>query len=181
LAPGDVIVLIASTGLHANGASLARKVARDLPEGLQTQLPSGRSFGDALLVPAPIYVELVRNLLAAEAPVTYLSHVTGHGLRKLMRARHDVSYVLDTLPDVPEVLSFLVERLSMDPREAYGTFNMGAGFAVYCRPEGVSKVVGSATDAGLTATVAGRVEAGDKRVVLEPVAVEFGTDDLQLR
>ncbi|MEA2517370.1 MAG: phosphoribosylformylglycinamidine cyclo-ligase [Actinomycetota bacterium] len=181
LAPGDVIVLIASTGLHANGASLARKVARDLPEGLQTQLPSGRSLGDALLVPAPIYVELVRNLLAAEAPVTYLSHVTGHGLRKLMRARHDVSYVLDKLPDVPEVLSFLVERLSMDPREAYGTFNMGAGFAVYCRPEGVSKVMGSATDAGLTATVAGRVEAGDKRVVLEPVAVEFGTDDLQLR
>lgn len=181
LAPGDAIVLIESTGLHANGASLARKVAAESPDGLSTTLPSGRTLGDALLVPAPIYAGLVKDLLDAGVEVTYLSHVTGHGLRKLMRARRDVTYRLDTLPEVPEVLAFLVEQLRMDKREAYGTFNMGAGFAVYCRPGSADKVVEVANGSGLAATIAGRVEEGDKRVVLESVGVEFGSADLQLR
>lgn len=181
LAPGDAIVLIDSTGLHANGASLARKVARECPEGLATELPSGRAYGDALLVPAPIYVALVRQLIERQLAITYLSHVTGHGLRKLMRARHDVTYVLGALPEVPEVLRFIVDRLGMDDREAYGTFNMGAGFAVYCRPEAAAAVVEVATEVGLGATIAGRVEAGEKKVVLETLGVEFGSEDLQLR
>jgi phosphoribosylformylglycinamidine cyclo-ligase len=181
LAAGDAIVLIDGTGLHANGASLARKVAAQSPEGLATALPSGRTFGDALLVPAPIYVPLVRGLIDRGLPVTYLSHITGHGLRKLMRARHDVTYVLDALPQVPEVLTFIVEQLGMDDREAYGTFNMGAGFAVYCRPEAAGDVIEVVKEVGLGATVAGRVEAGEKRVVLETLGVEFGTEDLQLR
>ena len=181
LAAGDAIVLIDSTGLHANGASLARKVASQSSEGFATSLPSGRTLGDALLVPAPIYVSLVRGLIERRLPVTYLSHVTGHGLRKLMRARQEVTYVLDTLPKVPEVLSFIVERLQMDVREAYGTFNMGAGFAVYCRPEAAPEVVEVANGVGLGATISGRVEAGEKKVVLEPLEVEFGSEDLQLR
>lgn len=181
LAPGDAIVLIDGTGLHANGASLARKVASQSPEGLMTELPSGRTFGDALLVPAPIYVPLVRALIDHALPVTYLSHITGHGLRKLMRARHDVTYVLEALPEVGEVLSFIVDQLAMDDREAYGTFNMGAGFAVYCRPEAAGDVVEVAREVGLGAAVAGRVEAGEKKVVLGPLGIEFGSEDLQLR
>lgn len=181
LAAGDSIVLIDSTGLHANGASLARKLASESADGLATPLPSGRTFGDALLVPAPIYVALVRGLIERDLPVTYLSHVTGHGLRKLMRARHGFTYVLDSLPAVPEVLGFIVDRLGMDDREAYGTFNMGAGFAVYCRPEAADEVVEAASEVGLGATIAGRVEAGEKKVVLETLGVEFGSADLQLR
>jgi phosphoribosylformylglycinamidine cyclo-ligase len=181
LAPGDAIVLIASTGLHANGASLARKVAAESPGGLTTQLPDGRTLGDALLVPAPIYVPLVRSLMERTLPVTYLSHITGHGMRKLMRARPDLTYRLETLPEVPPVLAFLVEALGMDAREAYGTFNMGAGFAVYCRGEAAGDVVTAATDAGLGAIVAGVVAEGPKRVVLEPVGVEFSSADLKLR
>jgi len=181
LAAGDAIVLIDGTGLHANGASLARKVASQSPEGLETRLPSGRTFGDALLVPAPIYVSLVRALIDRDLPVTYLSHITGHGLRKLMRARHDVTYVLEALPEVPEVLTFIVEQLAMDDREAYGTFNMGAGFAVYCRPEAARDVAQAAQAVGLGATVAGRVEAGEKKVVLGTLGIEFGSEDLQLR
>ncbi|HWC13702.1 MAG TPA: AIR synthase-related protein [Actinomycetota bacterium] len=178
---GDKIVLVAGTGLHANGASLARKVARESADGLATELPSGRALGDALLVPAPIYVDLVRNLIEARVPVTYLSHVTGHGFRKLMRARRELSYRLTSVPEVPEVLAFLVEHLEMGAREAYGTFNMGAGFAVYCRPGAAGDVVAAATAAGLAATIAGDVEEGPKQVVLEPVDVTFSSADLQLR
>lgn len=181
LRAGDAIVLIESTGLHANGASLARKVAQDCGNGWTTKLPSGRSLGDALLVPAPIYVPLVRTLLQERVEVTYLSHITGHGLRKLMRARHDLTYVVEELPEVPEVLAFLVERLGMDPRDAYGTFNMGAGFAVYCRPGAARQVVEAARACGLRAIVGGGVAEGAKRVVLEPLGIEFGDQDLQLR
>ncbi|HTR72535.1 MAG TPA: AIR synthase related protein, partial [Solirubrobacteraceae bacterium] len=85
LAPGDEIVLVASTGLHANGASLARLIAGRLPDGYATPLPSGRTFGEALLDHAPVYVPLVRALLEQDIPVTYVSHVTGHGFLKLMR------------------------------------------------------------------------------------------------
>lgn len=181
LAPGDAIVLVASTGLHANGASLARKVARDGPDGFTTGLPDGRTLGDALLVPAPIYVPLVRTIIERSLPVTYLSHVTGHGLRKLMRARHDVTYRIEALPEVPAVLTFLVDALGMDAREAYGTFNMGAGLAVYCRPEGADDIASAAAEAGLGAVIAGRVEEGPKRVILEPLDIEYSSDDLKLR
>lgn len=181
LAAGDAIVLVAGTGLHANGASLARKVASESPEGLLTTLPSGRTLGDALLVPAPIYVGLVASLVRDRLPVTYLSHVTGHGLRKIMRARHDLTYVIEGLPDVPEVLSFMIERLGMSAYDAYGTFNMGAGFAVYCRPEAAEDVVARASDSGLAAIVAGHVERGPRRVVLAGQDVTFETEDLKLR
>lgn len=181
LAPGDAIVLVASTGLHANGASLARKVAGEARGGLMAELADGRTFGDALLIPAPIYVPLVRSMIERSLPVTYLSHITGHGLRKLMRARHDFTYRLAALPDVPAVLSFLVDALGMDARNAYGTFNMGAGFAIYCRPEVADEVVRVAQKIGLGATVAGAVEEGPRKVILEPVGIEFSSEDLELR
>ncbi|MEA2451786.1 MAG: phosphoribosylformylglycinamidine cyclo-ligase [Actinomycetota bacterium] len=180
LEAGDSIVLVESTGLHANGASLARKVAAE-SGGLTTELPSGRTLGDALLVSAPIYVPFVKALMDKGLAITYLSHITGHGVRKVMRARHDLTYVIEQLPEVPEVLAFLVEKLGIDAREAYGTFNMGAGFAVYCRPDAAEQVVAHAAGSGLGAVVAGRVEAGPKRVVLESLDIEFGDEDLQLR
>src|SRR5207245_2613498 len=79
LAPGDEIVLVASNGLHANGSSLARMVAAQLDDGYATRLPSGRSFGEALLDRSLIYTGFVRALLHADVEVHYLSHITGHG------------------------------------------------------------------------------------------------------
>lgn len=181
LAGDDEIVLVASTGLHANGASLARRAAAAIPAGWNERLPSGATLGDAVLTPAPLYVELIASLLRDGVPVTYLSHITGHGLRKLMRARKDLTYRVDALPEVPEVLRFLIEHLEMERRESYGTFNMGTGFAVFCRPGAGDDVVSHATSLGLGALVGGRVEEGPRRVLLEPVGVKFTTDDLQLR
>lgn len=180
LAAGDEIVLIGSSGLHANGASLARALVGELPDGYFTTLPGGRQFGDALLDPTVIYVPLVQLLLEREVPVTYLSHITGHGLRKVMRAKQELTYRIHRLPPVPEVLAFLVERARMDAREAYGTFNMGAGFAVFCRAGHGQQVLDAAADAGMTGVLAGTVEAGQRRVVIEPLPVTFETDELQL-
>jgi phosphoribosylformylglycinamidine cyclo-ligase len=221
LAPGDEIVLLASNGLHANGASLARRIATRLPEGLLTELPressetegsagvrsapggsgedesdgdgesesdvedesdgDGVTFGEALLAPSILYVELVRRLLGdAGVRLTYLSHITGHGLLKLMRPQRELTYRIRALPSVPPVLGFLAAQAEMDAAAAHSTLNMGAGFAVYCRPGDGKRVVEIAAELGLEALLAGAVEEGPRRVILEPVDVTFAGDQLAL-
>lgn len=181
LAAGDEIVLVDSSGLHANGATLARTVAARLPAGYATRLPSGASYGAALLEPTVLYAGLVEALVAQQVPVTYLSHVTGHGFRKLMRADKPLTYAIETLPQVPEVLGFLVEQLGLDAREAYGTFNMGAGLAVYSAAGSGGQVVAAARELGLRAHVAGQVEAGPRQVLLRQLGVTYADDELSLR
>jgi phosphoribosylformylglycinamidine cyclo-ligase len=181
LRAGDEIVLVASSGLHANGASLARQLAASLPGGYATQLPGGRMFGEALLDPSLIYVPLVEALVARGVAVRYASHITGHGLRKLMRAGSALTYRVRRLPPVPEVLRFLADRSGLDSHQAYGTLNMGCGFALFCAPGGGAQAVETAAALGLTALVAGSIEEGPRRVVLEPVAAEYDGAELDLR
>jgi len=180
LAGGNEIVLVASSGLHANGASLARLIAGQLRDGYATRLPDGVMLGEALLEPSLMYVPLVAALLRAGAPVTYISHVTGHGLLKLMRPSKRLTYRIQALPSVPAVLSFLVAQARLDPHAAYSTFNMGAGYAIYCEPGAGSAIVAMAEDLGFSAQLAGRVEEGQRQVILEPVDVRFTGDELQL-
>lgn len=181
LAAGDEIVFVASTGLHANGASLARVIADRLPDGYATLLPmSGQSFGAALLEPSRIYVPFVRALLQSDVDVHYLSHITGHGLLKLMRASREFTYRISELPDVPEVLELLAKEAEMSSAVAYSTFNMGCGFAVYCERGAGESAVGIATGLGLAANVAGSVETGERRVVLEQEGVVLEGRDMDL-
>ncbi len=180
LAAGDEIVLVASTGLHANGASLARLIAGELADGYATALPSGETFGEALLRPSRLYSELVESILDAELPVHYLSHLTGHGFLKLMRPPHELTYRIERLLPVPEVLEFLVERAGMTPSAAYRTFNMGHGFAIYAAAGAGAGVVEIAAAKGIEAIVAGSVQAGARSVVVEPLAVEYDSGQLRL-
>lgn len=181
LGVGDEIVLVGSSGLHQNGASLVRAVATTLPHGLATPLGSGRLFGDAVLDAGLIYVGLVERLFCEAVPVHYLSHITGHGLRKLMRADRDLTYRVERLPAVPEVLGFVVERAGLSKAEAHATLNMGAGFACFVAPGSGPRAVELARGLGLDALVAGRVEPGPRRVVVEPIDVEYASGELELR
>jgi phosphoribosylformylglycinamidine cyclo-ligase len=180
LHPGDEIVLVASNGLHANGSSLARMVARELHSGFATRLPGGESLGEALLAPSLIYSVLVERLLDAGVPLTYLSHVTGHGFLKLMRPPRELTYRIAALPPVPEVLSFLAHRSRMSDRAAYSTLNMGCGFAIYCAAGSGAAVVQLAQGMGLQAIVGGQVEEGPRRVLIDPLGIEFAGEELRL-
>src|SRR4051812_12105115 len=182
LRAGQQIVLIDSSGLHANGATLARGVAKKLDDGLKTKMPDGTAFGDALLTASVIYVPLVAELRNRGIKPSYLAHITGHGLRKLMRAAADLTYVIEELPPVPPVLEFLADQAGMSARDAYGTFNMGAGWAVYVDAADAERVVEAAAAAGMTARVGGHVEDGERAVELTGVdgGIAFSGSELEL-
>lgn len=181
LAPGDAIVLLASSGIHANGLTLARKLAPRLPQGYLTPVTSTLNYGEALLAPTVLYSPVTEALAKAGVAVHYAANVTGHGWRKLMRHPAALTYRLHTVPDVPPVLRFVQQHAQLDDREAYGTFNMGAGFALYVAAGDAARVVEVSRSLGIEAWVAGAVEAGPKQVLIEPLGVRFGADELQLR
>ena len=184
LSPGDSIVLLASSGIHANGLSLAREVADRLPRGYLTPVGESAvpiSFGEALLAPTVLYAPITEALFRAGIRVRYAVNVTGHGWRKLMRHRADFTYRIHALPEVPAVLSFLAREAALDARTAYATFNMGAGFAVFVPPEDGERAVAVARKAGVESWLAGSVEAGPRRLVVEPLDVEYAGSELGVR
>jgi len=181
LSAGDAIVILPSSGIHANGVSLARKLVERLPQGYATRIDGGRTFGEALLDPTVLYVPVTEALFAAGVIPHYAVNVTGHGWRKLMRHPGSFTYRLDTLPPVPLVLSFLSREAALDAREAYGSLNMGAGFALFVAADQAAAAVAIARKAGVDAFVGGIVEAGSRRVLIEPLSIEFSAADLHLR
>jgi phosphoribosylformylglycinamidine cyclo-ligase len=181
IAPGDKVLLLPSTGLHANGASLARRVVSQLPDGLLTELPSGRQLGDALLDPTRIYAPFVRELLASPVAPKFLNGITGHGFLKIMRAETAVRYEINAVPEIPEVLQFLVARLDMSPSEAYSTLNMGAGYVVIVDPEDADETVRVARKTGHDVVVAGEVAEGQRSLAIPSLGIEYRDDDFQLR
>ncbi|MGH2708162.1 MAG: AIR synthase-related protein, partial [Actinomycetota bacterium] len=170
---GDRIVVLPSSGLHTNGASLARRVAAELPAALLTALPSGRTLGAALLDPSVLYPPFVRALLESPVRPHFLNPITGHGLLKIMRPPAEVRYVLDLLPDVPEVLDFLARQTDMSPAEAYATLNMGLGYVVIVTAEDADRTVEIAHQAGYGALVAGEVVPGERSVSVPSLGIEY--------
>ena len=181
LKAGDAIVILASSGIHANGVSLARTLAKRLPNGYQTDLGNGQLFGEALLAPTTLYAPVTDALAKAGVTVNYCVNITGHGWRKLLRHTSELTYRIHTVPPVPPVLAFMQTETKLDNADAYGTLNMGAGFAFFVSAGQAAKAAAIARECGIEAWVAGVVEAGPKRVLIEPIGVTYSAEDLKLR
>ncbi len=181
--PGDAILIFESSGIHANGLTLARRIAEKLPDGYLTRLSDGRTYGETLLDPTHIYVQAMEVLLA-ECVVHYAANITGHGWRKLMRAPQPFAYMIEKLPMPRPIFDFIQEHGPVDDAEAYGNLNMGAGFAVFLPQEEADQAAGRLQEEGFPfrAYVAGRVEESPQRkVVIRPKELTFLGESLQIR
>jgi phosphoribosylformylglycinamidine cyclo-ligase len=181
LRAGDAIVLLASSGIHANGLSLARKLVERLPHGYLSEVEPGLGFGQALLAPTVLYSPVTEALFKAGIAPHYCANITGHGWRKLLRHPSQFTYRIRAVPPVPPVLRFIQQHAGLDDADAYGTLNMGAGFALFVAAEDAPRTIEVARAAGVEATLAGHLEAGPKRLLIEPLGIEYGDDALKLR
>jgi phosphoribosylformylglycinamidine cyclo-ligase len=179
----DAIILLASSGVHANGLTLCRELAARLPQGYLAPLSDGRTYGDALLDPSVIYSPFIAACQRENVPLHYAVHMTGHGWRKLMRLAEPLVYRITQLAPRLPIFDFIAQAAGLDAREMYGTFNMGAGFAVYVAPADVPRCLALAEQVGIRAWQAGVIEkqGARKAVVIEPLGVEFAEDTLQIR
>lgn len=159
----DAIVVLHSSGIHANGLSLARKIAERLPKGYLTELPMGQSYGEALLEATVIYAPAVYALLNAGVDIHYATNITGHAWAKLMRHRAPFTYLVGEMPPCLPIFPFMQEHGGIDDREMHRVFNMGGGMALIVDSAGANmeKLIGvlnGLDDRGLPRLV--RLDAG---------------------
>jgi phosphoribosylformylglycinamidine cyclo-ligase len=146
--PGDVLLGLRSSGLHANGFTLVRRLleARRVP--LQRPRPgASRPLGRELLTPTRTYSEVV-DAVADDPAVVGLAHISGAGVRNLLRLHPRRRYVLDRWPNPPPLFAWLRQLGELEDREMYGTFNMGIGFVLIVRASGASRVLRGLARAG---------------------------------
>lgn len=179
---GDAIIIFESSGIHANGLTLARAVAERAPNGYLTPIADGRPYGEALLDPTHIYVGLIEDCLNRGIDIHYAVNITGHGWRKLMRAADPFAYVVEQIPALQPVFDFIQSVGGVDDAEAYGNLNMGAGFAVYVPEKDVAAVLDVVKACPFAALRAGHIEkSATKRVVVVPKGLEYSGDTLGVR
>jgi phosphoribosylformylglycinamidine cyclo-ligase len=183
LADGDAIVFMASNGVQTNGLTLCRALADRLPDGYRTTMGDGRMYGESLLDASAIYVPFVAACQKRGITLKYTAHITGHGWRKLMRLSEPWVYRITQMRPIPELFRFIIDAGKMDLAEAYGTFNMGAGFAAYIAPGDVEAVLSAARSCGIDAWQAGNVvRQGDRKAVeIVPLGIEFDGSTMAVR
>jgi phosphoribosylformylglycinamidine cyclo-ligase len=170
VAPGDVILGVASSGLHSNGFSLVRRV---LVDGHETELGlprvdlGGQSLGEALLTPTRIYAKSVRALLSAGVPVKAIAHITGGGitenLDRVLPQTADALVVRGSWP-VPRVIELAVEAAALPEDEAYRTFNMGLGLMIVLDAKVAPDAAIALRAAGEKVFEVGEIVAGEGKV-----------------
>lgn len=170
LADGDVLIGMASSGVHSNGFSLVRKIFEITKESLNTYYDElGKTLGETLLAPTRIYVKALKSIKNAGVTVKACSHITGGGFyENVPRMLKDgVRAVIekDSYP-VPPIFKLMAEKGNVEEQMMYNTFNMGIGMVVAVDKNDVDKAMEAIKAAGDTPYVIGRIEAGEKGVTL---------------
>ena len=170
LKPGDVLIGLASSGVHSNGFSLVRKVFEMTKESLDTYYEElGTTLGEALLAPTKIYVKALRTVKEAGVAIKACSHITGGGFyENIPRMLPDgVKAVVEKDSyEIPAIFRLLAKTGNIEEKMMYNTYNMGIGMVLAVDPADADKAMEAARAAGETPYVIGRIEAGEKGVEL---------------
>ena len=170
LADGDVLIGMASSGVHSNGFSLVRKVFEMTKESLDTYYDElGMTLGEALIAPTRIYVKALKAIKDAGVTVKACSHITGGGFyenipRMLPDGMHAV--VRKDSYEVPAIFKLLQKTGNIAEEMMYNTYNMGLGMIVAVSPDKVEAAMEAIKSAGDTPYVVGEIKAGEKGVTL---------------
>ncbi len=170
LKAGDVLIGMASSGVHSNGFSLVRKVFEMTREALETYHDSlGCTLGEALLAPTKIYVKALRSIREAGVTVKACSHITGGGFyENIPRMLKDGTRAVirrDSYP-IPPIFELLARTGGIEEQMMYNTYNMGLGMVLAVDPEDADKTMEAIRAAGETPYVVGEIESGEKGVSL---------------
>lgn len=176
----DVIILIKSSGINANGISLARAVAKRIKGEYGVKLPSGRIYGEAILNRTNIYAKTVADLLS-KVELHYISNITGHGMRKVMRAKGNFTYVVEKVFEPQEIFTFIQKHANLSDEEMYGTYNMGQDFAIFLDPKDVKKALTVIKKNKFQAIDAGYIKKGPRQVIIKPKNIIFKSETMDLR
>ena len=170
LKDGDVLIGIASSGVHSNGFSLVRKVFKMDKDTLDTYHEElGTTLGEALIAPTKIYVKALRGIKESGVKIKGCSHITGGGFyenipRMLKEGTHAV-VEKDSYP-IPPIFAKLAKEGEIEEQMMYNTFNMGLGMVLAVDPADVDKTMDAIREAGDQPYVVGKIEAGEKGVTL---------------
>ena len=170
LKANDVLIGMASSGVHSNGFSLVRKIFRMDAETLNTYFDElGTTLGEALLAPTRIYVKALRSIKEAGVRVKACSHITGGGFyenvpRMLPEGKHAV--IEKNSYEVPPIFKMMAREGNVEEQMMYNTYNMGIGMIVAVDPADVDKTMEAIKAAGDTPYVIGKIEDGEKGVTL---------------
>lgn len=177
---GDRIILVKSNGVNANGITLTRKIADRLKKGYLEEVKPGLTYGDALLRKTNIYAQLVKNLQKSKINIHYLSNITGHGMRKVMRAKQEFTYVVEKIFEPQDVFKFIQKHAGLSDYEAFDTYNMGQDYAIFVSAKEAEKVRKIIKESGYDSIDAGYVENGPRRVIIKPKNIVFKSESLNL-
>ena len=170
LKAGDVLIGMASSGVHSNGFSLVRKVFEMTKESLDTYYEElGTTLGEALIAPTKIYVKALRSIKEAGVRVRACSHITGGGfyenIPRMLREGTRAVVEKDSYP-VPPIFKLMAKTGNIDEQMMYNTYNMGLGMIVAVDAADVDKTMEAIKAAGETPYVVGKIEEGEKGVTL---------------
>ena len=167
---GDVLIGMASTGVHSNGFSLVRKVFDMTKDSLNTYYDElGATLGETLLAPTRIYVKALRAIKDAGVTVKACSHITGGGFYEnipRMLKDNTVAVVQKDSYTVPPIFDLMAKKGNIDEQMMYNTFNMGIGMVLAVDPEDVDAAMKAIRSTGDTPYVIGHIENGEKGVQL---------------
>ena len=168
--PGDVLVGIASSGVHSNGFSLVRKVFEMTKESLDTYYDElGTTLGEALIAPTKIYVKAMKSIKNAGVTVKGCSHITGGGfyenIPRMLPNGVSAKVNKDSYPVLP-IFELLQKTGGIEEKMMYNTYNMGLGMVLALDPKDVDAAIRAIEEAGEKAYVVGEIIEGDKQVEL---------------
>lgn len=178
---GDCIIIFESNGIHANGLSLARKISDQVKEGYSTKLSNGKLYGEELLKPSIIYSNLIQELLSDNVDIHYMINVTGHGFRKFMRAQRNFTYIIEQIPKLQPLFTFIQKYSGLTDYDMYATFNMGAGFSVIVSKKDLEKVLSISKKCKIKSLLAGYVSNGEKKIIIKSKGIVYKEKDLKIR